>query len=589
MKCRTPPDNERYVRWGAADVIGEVFSLIPDKKQAWEDLIRLTSDNYSSVVASALKALSSTFASVPDKKQACGDLHRLTSDSDSYVRMSVVYMLISKFSHLSDKKQACEDLISLTSDKAGSVRKAAAYALGNVFSHVPDKKQAWEDLIRLTSDKEKDVRRGAADALVKVFSYVPDKKQAWEDLHWLTSDSDSYVRWRATDVIGKVFSHVPDKKQAWEDLIRLTSAKDKDVRRGAADALGSAFASVPDKKQACEDLHRLTSAKDKDVRRGAADALGSAFASVLDKKQACEDLHRLTFDTDSYVRASAYHSLGKASIFKAANAENDIDLKKEMEAAIGYFEKSSQQTEKSKPSKFCLPLYRSFYALTFRKEETEAEVKKYIKEAKSAVEGSESKEKLLEAVENLGNALKEAQKVRDFNDLKSDLNAYRRYCDRACELLDTMEEKSPGASRLIRMGLPIIDDRIKGIIAEIQETAKAACQQSKGTPTEDIACAANREIQKWRIDDQEGMTWAVENLIFSLSSKIPHIPKNKHIHDKIEKIRNERDVIKQYIMIANLVALIPSVSVDTLICNSTIGQVGNGHVDINLDKNQKLT
>jgi hypothetical protein len=46
------------------------------------------------------------------------------------------------------------------------------------------------------------------------------------------------------------------------------------------------------------------------------------------------------------------------------------------------------------------------------------------------VEGSEIKEKLLEAVENLGNALTEVHKARDFNDLKSDLNAYRRYCDR---------------------------------------------------------------------------------------------------------------------------------------------------------------
>lgn len=82
------------------------------------------------------------------------------------------------------------------------------------------------------------------------------------------------------------------------------------------------------------------------------------------------------------------------------------------------------------------------------------------------------------------------------------------------------------------------------------------------------------------------MTWAVENLIFSLSSKISHDPKNKQIHDKIENIRKERDVIKQYIMIASLVTLIPSVSVDTLICNSTIGQVGNGHVNINLDKIQ---
>lgn len=97
-----------------------------------------------------------------------------------------------------------------------------------------------------------------------------------------------------------------------------------------------------------------------------------------------------------------------------------------------------------------------------------------------------AKKKLLEAIENLGNALKEAQKVRNFNEKKSDLNASRRYCERACELLETTKKKCRGASRLIRKGLPIIDDRIKGIIAEIKEKAKALCKQVKDTEYKEI-------------------------------------------------------------------------------------------------------
>ena len=157
-----------------------------------------------------------------------------------------------------------------------------------------------------------------------------------------------------------------------------------------------------------------------------------------------------------------------------------------MENALGFFEKASKEVSFFNPAKFCLPFYRTFYTLTFKKEEAEAEVQNYLSEARSAVAGSDSKEKLLEAVENLGNALKEVQKARDFNEIKSDLNAYRRYCDRACELLDTTEEKAPGASRLIRKGLPIIDEKIKGIIAEIQEKAKALCKETKGTQLNDI-------------------------------------------------------------------------------------------------------
>jgi HEAT repeat protein len=360
-------------------------------------------------------------------------------------------------------------------------RKRAVEELKNNFALLEDKKYAWEDLIKLTSDTDSEVLWHAASALRSVFSQVPDKKQAWYDLHRLTSDTDSDVRWVTACVLRNVFSQVPDKKQAWNDLINLAQDGEINVGWGATDPLGSVFAYVHDKKQAQDDLHQIIQDEGNFGRFEVALALGGAFAYVPDKDQAWNDLQRLTHDEDSDVQTYANYSLGKVSIFKAANSENDDDLKKEMEAAIGYFEKSSKQSFWSEPAKFCLPFYRSFYTLTFTKEETGAEVQKYITEAKSAIEGSESKEKLLEAVENLGNALMEAQRARDSNEIKSDLNIIMRYCDRACELLDTTEEKAPGASRLIRKGLPIIDERIKGILAEIEENTTALCKQTKGT------------------------------------------------------------------------------------------------------------
>jgi HEAT repeat protein len=407
-------------------------------------------------------------------------------------------VLGSNFAGLSDKELSWDDLHRLTCDMDSDVRRGAVDALVSAFLHAPDKNQAWGDIHRLTSDNDSGVRWDATSALGSVFSHVMHKNQAWEDLHRLTSDNDSSVRRDAAYAFRSAFPHVPDKNQAWDDLIRFTSDSDSDVRwrRHAAYELRSAFSYVPDKNQAWDDLIRLTSDSDSDIRRRAAEALGSAFSHVPDKNQAWNDLHMLTSNIDREVRAFAYHSLGKASIFKATNAENDVNFKKEIEAAIGYFETSSQQDNWSRPAEFCLPFYRSFYSLTFKKEETETEVRKYLAEAKSAVAGSESKKQLLEAVENLGNALIEAQKARDFNDIKSDLNAYRRYCDRACELLDTTEEKAPGASRLIRKGLPIIDERIKGIIAEIQEKAKALCKQVKDTEYKEIGQQVNNVGQE---------------------------------------------------------------------------------------------
>ncbi|MCZ7380410.1 MAG: hypothetical protein O8C64_02370 [Candidatus Methanoperedens sp.] len=358
-----------------------------------------------------------------------------------------------------------------------------------------------------------------ADALGAAFSHIPDKKQVWEDLHKLTKDKDIYVQQRTAKTLGSVFSHIPDKKQAWEDLHQLTQSKYNLVRLYATKALCEAFNDLPDKKQAWDDLHRLTS------------------------------------DTDRNVRASAYNSLGKASIFKAANAENSVDFNKEMEAAIGYFDKSLQHDTWSEPAKFCLPFYRSFYALTFKKKETEAEVQKYIAEAKSAVEGSEIKEKLLEAIENLGNALKEAQKARDFDAVKSDLNAYRRYCDRACELLDTTEEKAPGASRVIRRGLPIIDERIKGIIAEIQEKAKALCKETQGTPLEDLGKKVNKEGQNLlKVDNPIALYKAMDTMQILLSSICTKMPEEEK-GEACELLKRAKDeqIVEEKINLINII------------------------------------
>jgi len=163
--------------------------------------------------------------------------------------------------------------------------------------------------------------------------------------------------------------------------------------------------------------------------------------------------------------------------------------------AIEFFERSSKEMTYFNPSRFCLPFYRSFYLVTFEKEGAKDEVQRYLAEAKSASEGSENKETLLEAVENLANALSEAHKVTDFGAMKSDLNTYRKYCDCAADLIGDAEEGAPGAARVLRRGLPIIDQRIKEIIREVQEKARAVCRETRGTgtPYEPLGM----EVNKW--------------------------------------------------------------------------------------------
>lgn len=514
-------------RQEAANQLFHDFTILPDKNQGWDDLHRLTKDEKSCVRVSAASALGVAFSYVSDKNQVWGDLHRLTHDKDNFVRGAAAEALGAAFSHVPDKNQAWDDLHQLTQDENSGTREGAAEALGVAFSLVPETKQAWNDLHNLIQDEDSGVREEAGYTLVAVFSDVPDKNQAWDDLRRLTKDEDSDVIDSVVYAIGPAFLQMLDKNQAWDDMHHLAMDEDSGARVSVAVALGVAFPHVPDKNQAWNDLHRFTKDKDIFVRWHVTNTIGATYSHIPDehKQEACDDLNRLTSDKEGYLRASAYHSLGKVSIFRAEGAEKEDDFKKNMEIAIRYFEKASREKTYDNPAKFCLPFYRSFFALTFKKEEAEAEIQKYLKEAKSAVAGSKSKEKLLEAVENLGNALKEAQKARDFSDVKADLNAYRRYLDRACELLDTTEQKAPGASRLIRKGLPIIDERIKGIIAEIQEKAKALCTETRGTAFESLGKDVNNAGQNLlNVRDPIGLEKQVQNMLIVLKSICTSMP-----------------------------------------------------------------
>ncbi len=346
----------------------------------------------------------------------------------------------------------------------------------------------YANIHRTAKNDDAEKRKEAVDQIGTLFQILSekDREQASNDLLELTKDKDSNVRWGAAYALGRAFLYMTDKEQAWNHLLELTKDKDSSVRRGAADALGPAFQYMTDKKQASNDLLVLTKDEDSNVRWVAANSLGPAFQHMTDKEQASKDLLALTKDEDSNVRVSANYSLGKISIYRATGAESEDGLKKEIDKAIGYFEKSSQESSFFNPAEFCLPFYRSYNAVISRKEGAKEEIGRNLEEAKQAVAGSESKEKLLEAVENLANALQEAQKLRGLDEIQADLNAYRRYCDRTVELLDETEDIAPGAAMLVRKGLPIIDEKIKAILAEIQEKTEALCKETKDTSLEDL-------------------------------------------------------------------------------------------------------
>lgn len=387
----------------------------------------------------------------------------------------------------------------LVLSKDASEWKRAVILLSENFAVLHDQKQAWYDLILLSlGDKPLDVALAAINALGVAFTNATDKNQAWGYIHYLSMAKDYVARSNAAMVISAIFPLIQDKKQAWKDLLRLTKDEKQFVRGSAARALAAAFPHIPKKKQIW--------------------------------KQAQMDLIRLRKDKDGGVRASANYCIGKICIFKATEAESEKNFRKELEKAIGFFEEASKEKTFLHPVSFCLPFYKSFYTIVFRKREAEANIHNYLAAAKRAVGSSKSKEMLLEAVENLANALREVHRAEEMSleGMKCDLNAYRRYCDRAEDLLDATEEKVPRATKLIRRGLPIIDQKIKEILTEIQENAKALCKQTKDTPLEDLGKEVNRAGQTFpQIRDPIGLEKGFINLWTALSSICAKMPEEE--------------------------------------------------------------
>jgi HEAT repeat protein len=355
------------------------------------------------------------------------------------------------------------------------------------------------------------IDRYAAIEYFKDFAALPDKKQAWDDLHRLVNDEDSTVRFEASHALSSAFSHLPDKQQAWNDLIKLTSDEVWLMRTIAANTIGFAASQVPDKQQAWNDLQTLAN------------------------------------DEDNNVRTYAKYSLGKLSVFQASLAENEEDYKRELEKAIEFFEKAAEDSKYTNPSQFCLPFYRSFYTIVFKKLEAKEEVNKYLAEAKNAVKGSKSKELLFKAVENLANALKEVQSLEnlDLEAKKDELNFYRIFCDRAAELLRDTDEMAPYATELVRKGLPILDRNLKELLKEIREKARTACKELQGTPKAEVACSIYRKAKELEISNSEELAQGIEDIAYTLSCQVSDTPENKYILSKFDQISSETDLTKK--------------------------------------------
>ncbi len=158
-------------------------------------------------------------------------------------------------------------------------------------------------------------------------------------------------------------------------------------------------------------------------------------------------------------------------------------------------------------------------------------------------------------MENLGNALKEVQKTRDLKDMKCDLNAYRLYCERAADMLDETKDKAPGATQLVRKGLPIIDKRIKQILAEIDGKAKALYNQTQYSQFADLGNELNKARQILsNVGNPIALDKAIRNMQTVLSAICAKMPEDEK-GEACELLKQSKDepYVEDRINLTNMV------------------------------------
>ena len=157
-----------------AEVNSSLFSEVPDKQKAWDDLLDLANNQKSDVNYSATSTLGYVFSEVPDKKKAWKRLHELTYDNNKDVKSNAALAIKSVFYKLPDKQEAWDDLVRLTSDNNSDVRFWATSALGSVFSD-PDEKKELNDCDKLNIAIRSEEYRSLQDEHKQNRVYLFDK------------------------------------------------------------------------------------------------------------------------------------------------------------------------------------------------------------------------------------------------------------------------------------------------------------------------------------------------------------------------------------------------------------------------------
>lgn len=344
----------------AAKQLGALFEVFPDRKQAFEDLLKLSSDRDNEVRAEAINSLMTVFPNIPDKELAWEKFVNLTAYPADRVIKAAVKALVSVFVLMPKKNKAWKDLVELVNSKTSLedvnreiinsfpyliqefpenqnlwkdlletihsedpyVQEKTIKLLSTVFPDLDNeqKEKTWEEIFKLATEPgvgpaNENVKKKAVEVLIEVFPEIPDqmRQKAWEDLLGITTSESSSVQKdlaiqkEILQALQFVFVYVPDKERAWNKILKLAEMEKEsgNKRKLFTDTLNSVASEMPDKKKVWVDFVRLLKLEDYGVGDTIIDTLASVFPHLEDENAAWKELIELAQDKDEYIKETA--------------------------------------------------------------------------------------------------------------------------------------------------------------------------------------------------------------------------------------------------------------------------------------------
>ncbi len=549
-----------WVKETAAFEIGPAFAHIPEefKEQAMKDLFRLARNSHLEVQESVAMSLGIAFPHLPDKKKAWDILVRMALEDDCDAGHAAAVSFKDAFPYVSDKIDAWEALLYIINCESLFSAYQTTFSLFSFYFYYPDKLGGYNDLIELLTHNNRNIRDASTISIGYVFQYLPDKVLAQKEFINLLRDEKFDFKGSLIISFGNSFSHLPDKNYVWEMLHQYVASYDESIRKGVAFSIGDACPDLPFPEKAQNDLLILAQDENDSVRMGVAHSLGFLYPCVDGDNLIIDCLKILAQDNDGCVRNRANYSLGKIFIYRASKTQNEELLADLLEKAVNCFEKASIEKCYFNPAIFCHFFYRSFNEVILKKKISREEIEKYIVNAKSVAKDSKNKKRLIRVIENLSDVLFSVQEPHKLGiESKLELVNYcRTQCDHAEKLMDKTKRTAPNLNELFHKIKPSFEQNIKELIGEVKEKAETACRKAKGTAAQKAICEINRDVQELTIGSQEYMKKQVQTLYTNLKSSVPDKEKYHLIHQEIDSILNEDDLVNQY---SSLNMLLPTI------------------------------